>query len=345
MNKIFRVYLTLVLALGWPLAAATTAFADNTTTLAEAQLQLEAAQQELADARVSLDALDLDLATKLTNLQAAQTAVTLAQTSYDASEVVTTTTTPAGVKVDVYRNISRTPAETDKCASFNAPSINFSWGTSGPSPYCPVDNFTVKFTGTITAPIDSAYRFMGDADDGFMMTIDGVTIINDWYDKGGGGTWSYPVTWTAGSTHTFTAVYYENGGGAKIILNGQTNSGPFIVPSSWFGQTTTTTSTKDPALLTILQEKQSLLATAQSEYDAAFAAQAQGQIRLNNAIALVATLEHLVYDLTPRLAAPTNLTATLTDTAVELTWTAPTPNLSNTLPERYAIMWSTTNFT
>jgi hypothetical protein len=42
MNKIFRIYLTLVLALGWPLAAAGPAFADNTPTLSEVQVQLQA---------------------------------------------------------------------------------------------------------------------------------------------------------------------------------------------------------------------------------------------------------------------------------------------------------------
>ncbi len=343
MLKKLRAFAALSLAFGSLLLAQPAS--ATTPTLEEAQAQLTAATQTLADATASKDAVDLQVATALTTLQAAQQAVQEAQAAYDASATTTTTSTPTGVQVDVYTNISRTPAEANKCASFVSPDINFQWGSSGPSPYCPIDNFTVTFTGTFTVPDTGDYRFLGDADDGFTMQVDGVTIIDDWYDKGGGGTWSNPITWTAGSTHTFSAIFYENGGGAKIVLNGVYNSGPFIVPASWFGNTTTTNTTYDSALLQVLQEKQAELATAQSAYDALLLEQVQANAAVVAAEAEVQRLTQLVYDLTPRLAAPTNLTALLSQDAVDLSWTAPTPNLSGVTQERFAIMWSTTNFT
>lgn len=76
----------------------------------------------------------------------------------------------------------------------------------------------------------------------------------------------------------------------------------------------------------------------------AVATQTSAQIRLVAAQAEVDRLVQLVTDLTPHLNAPTGLTAVINDDNVDLSWTAPTSNLSGVQVERYAIMWSTTNF-
>ncbi len=87
------------------------------------------------------------------------------------------------------------------------------------------------------------------------------------------------------------------------------------------------------------------LQTAQAALNSAMAAQTAATSRLDAAIDEVVRLTQLVEDLTPRLTAPTNLTLNVTEAGVELSWTAPVPNLSGVMPERYAVMWSTTNFT
>lgn len=87
------------------------------------------------------------------------------------------------------------------------------------------------------------------------------------------------------------------------------------------------------------------LQAAQASLDSAIAARDAAQTRLNTANSEVVRLTQLVYDLTPRLSAPVNLTINTTESGVELSWTAPTPNLSGVIPERYAVSWSTTNFT
>lgn len=90
----------------------------------------------------------------------------------------------------------------------------------------------------------------------------------------------------------------------------------------------------------------------QAAYDAAVVASTQAvatqtaaQNRLVAAQAEVDRLTQLVSDLTPRLLAPTNLIANLVNDNVELTWTAPGQTTAGTQVERYAISWSTTNFT
>lgn len=100
-------------------------------------------------------------------------------------------------------------------------SINFNWGggqvlNSGRS-----DGVVVKFTGYITIPGSGSQNitFYNVSDDGFILKIAGVTIINDWqeqgpaYYNGGGG-----ATLVGGQTYQFEVWYYENGGGAVAML-------------------------------------------------------------------------------------------------------------------------------
>lgn len=87
-----------------------------------------------------------------------------------------------------------------------------------------------------------------------------------------------------------------------------------------------------------------VLQDAQQALVSATAAQVTAQQRLSVAQAEVVRLTALVTDLTPHLNAPTGLTAVINGDHVDLTWNAPTSNLSGVQVERYAIMWSTTNF-
>lgn len=87
------------------------------------------------------------------------------------------------------------------------------------------------------------------------------------------------------------------------------------------------------------------LQTAQSDLNTAIAVQSAAQARLTTANSEVVRLTALVAELTPHLNAPTGLTAVINGDNVDLTWNAPASNLSGVQVERYAIMWSTTNFT
>jgi len=87
------------------------------------------------------------------------------------------------------------------------------------------------------------------------------------------------------------------------------------------------------------------LQSAQVSLSSAIADKTAAETRFAIATAEVQRLTQLVYDLTPRLASPSNLTIETTGSEIVLSWTAPTPNLSGVTPERYAVFWSTTNFT
>jgi uncharacterized protein (DUF2164 family) len=88
-----------------------------------------------------------------------------------------------------------------------------------------------------------------------------------------------------------------------------------------------------------------VLGLAQTSLSLATAEKSSAETRLATANAEVIRLTQLVADLTPHLDAPTNLVATIVGDNVELSWSAPNPNLSGVTPERYGVFWSTTNFT
>lgn len=96
------------------------------------------------------------------------------------------------------------------------------------------EDFVVKYEGFITVPTDATVRFLALADDGTKLYVDSVLIANDWVDKGGGGTVSQPVQFTAGVSQPFLLWFYENGGGAWVRLYWDYNGYWEIVPDSAF---------------------------------------------------------------------------------------------------------------
>ena len=96
------------------------------------------------------------------------------------------------------------------------------------------DDFVVKYEGYITANEAGVANLQCLADDGCIVIINGVTIINEWYDK---GTWGevYQYQMVPNQSLPFTVWYYENGGGAVIQLRWQLEGRDWaIVPESMF---------------------------------------------------------------------------------------------------------------
>ena len=115
----------------------------------------------------------------------------------------------------------------------NVPNIDFQWG-SGSVLGGPSEDVIVRFSGSILSNTTQDILFYAPADDGVKLYIDGVLIINDWYDKGGGGTTSNPVSFTSGVPKTIELMYYENGGGAWVQLNWNQSGSMEIIPAEAF---------------------------------------------------------------------------------------------------------------
>jgi hypothetical protein len=275
--------------------ASAQAIVDNLGTNNQATAaDLRLAQTQLASAK-QVYATALQTYTQLANqLQDAITAKSLAQSNYDTylipdptyqaptyqqahtrlvphtRDVVTTTqvphttyTTTGGITAEVfnrrgYNNAPPLPTSTETPVfTTNVPNIDFQWGggqvlNSGYS-----EDVIVRFTGNLVFPTDGYYQFYAPADDGTKLSIGDTLLINDWFDKGGGGSISPSIFIQGGVLYPFTLYYYENGGGAAVSFlynNVTTGTGYQVVPAAYLGtqtqavttyttETTTTTET------------------------------------------------------------------------------------------------------
>src|SRR3954463_8937669 len=57
------------------------------------------------------------------------------------------------------------------------PKIDFDWGANSPDVSIPTDNFSVRWSRTLTLAAGS-YRFTTNTDDGVRLKVDGVTVID-----------------------------------------------------------------------------------------------------------------------------------------------------------------------
>ena len=172
---------------------------------------------------------------------------------YEAVEV--TTVVPGGLTATSYNrqgynNAPPLPTDTETpLASMNVPNIDYQWFSGLVLNSGKAEDVLVKFEGNITVPQDGWYSFYAPGDDGVKLTIAGMQLINDWRDKGGGGTTSQPMWIRAGILYPTTLYYYENGGGAWVQLFSQVSGGNMeIVPASWFGERTVTETIYQPVV-------------------------------------------------------------------------------------------------
>ncbi len=178
-----------------------------------------------------------------------------------------TTLTEPGLSASVYNMQgynSSPPLPTDDRLMFttSVASINFNWGGNRVMDSGPYEDVIVKFTGNIYIPESGTYGFYAPGDDGVQVIIDNTQIINDWYDKGGGGS-TVTVDLSAG-LHSITVWYYENGGGANVWLYwAKPNMAWEIVPASAFGQQTQTEIVYD----TVQIEREVVTYTEETVYD------------------------------------------------------------------------------
>jgi hypothetical protein len=96
--------------------------------------------------------------------------------------------------------------------------INFNWGTTGPSPVVGATNFTVRWTGTVQAQFGETYNFYTVADDGVRLYLNGQLVINDWVDKTAATTNSGSLALAAQQFYSLELDYYQKTNNASVAL-------------------------------------------------------------------------------------------------------------------------------
>ncbi len=96
--------------------------------------------------------------------------------------------------------------------------VNFNWAADSPGDPLGVDNFSVRWTGSITAPVTGDYIFGTRSDDGVRLWVGIDQAINNWNDHSAMWDRSTPIPLKGGEPVGITLEYYENGGDAVIEL-------------------------------------------------------------------------------------------------------------------------------
>ena len=116
----------------------------------------------------------------------------------------------------------------------NVSNIDFQWASGGISGTPKTEDVIVRYTGSIISNTTQVISFLAEADDGTKLYLDGVLVTDDWFDKGGGGTISSPISFTAGVPKTIELMYYENGGGAWVRLSWDQSGLMQVIPAEAF---------------------------------------------------------------------------------------------------------------
>ena len=90
-------------------------------------------------------------------------------------------------------------------------SINFNWGDGSPDSRLPADEFSVRWTRSVTFD-GGRYRFNVEADDGIRVYLDNALILDQWHDQAA-TVYSVDRLLTAGA-HSLRVEYYERSSGA-----------------------------------------------------------------------------------------------------------------------------------
>ena len=64
------------------------------------------------------------------------------------------------------------------------PTVDFDWADLAPDPLVQADNFSVRWSGQVMAPVTGTYTFTTTSDDGVRLYVNGQLLIDNWTDHG-----------------------------------------------------------------------------------------------------------------------------------------------------------------
>ena len=130
----------------------------------------------------------------------------------------------------------RTSNLTDMAFQRTDPAINFNFGGGSPNGL-PVDSFSIRWRGKITARFTDMYTFSAATDDGERLIIGGVTRIDHFVRHSTIPADTAVVPMVAGVPVDFEFDYFESGGDASVVLSWSSANGkePLgVIPTSAF---------------------------------------------------------------------------------------------------------------
>jgi MSHA biogenesis protein MshQ len=116
-----------------------------------------------------------------------------------------------------YNNISLAGSPSDTRLDTT---IDFNWGSGSPGAVgIGVDNFSVRWDGTVKVSTTGGYQFETVSDDGVRLWVNNVLVIDNWTYHGATSNTTSAITLTAGTNYPVRVEYFEGGGSAVIQLH------------------------------------------------------------------------------------------------------------------------------
>ena len=318
----------------------------STAAIISAETKLSLAQTALESATAAMNtaiALKADAQT----VEAATSLVAQRQTEFNAAKAIVDSNTQSGLLVETYYyNGGGSPAMPSATATpvttfIDSNGIDEQWSGGQVANSGRAERVILKYSGEWIPQTTGTQYITAPADDGTKLYLDGELVIDDWYDKGGGGS-TADVNTIAGVSKGFEFWYYENGGGAAVSLQRSTSSGDWeVISGNEFVRSAATTQQKATLALanTNLLSAQTTLQAAQTAQNAINTAETLVQTAVTKTIEAITatnTADSLV-DAEMIIAPPRNLSVTTANNGnVTLAWEAPTTGIE---PERYAIFF------
>jgi beta-glucosidase len=95
--------------------------------------------------------------------------------------------------------------------------MDFRWTLNSPGRGIPFDWYSVRWTGTITAPDTGVARLGVEGNDGYRLYLNDLLVIDNWA-KRSYSTRTAPVSFAPNSTHRIRLEFFETTGVARVKL-------------------------------------------------------------------------------------------------------------------------------
>jgi beta-glucosidase len=97
------------------------------------------------------------------------------------------------------------------------PRVDFGWTLNSPARGIPFDWYSVRWTGTVTAPATGVRRLGVEGNDGYRLWVDDRLVIDNW-EKRSYGARLAEVGFAPGSRHDLRLEFFESTGNARVKL-------------------------------------------------------------------------------------------------------------------------------
>ncbi len=95
--------------------------------------------------------------------------------------------------------------------------LDFNWQEQPPLPQLSANDFSVRWTGFVRAPVTGRYTFRTIADDGLRVWLDGHLLVDDWQNHGA-TLHTAARTLTAGTYYALRVEYYQANLRSRVYL-------------------------------------------------------------------------------------------------------------------------------